>query len=56
MTTSDDSYPSNWPGARTQAAAPAAPIEAVMLALDSFVASLSVEEFDALVARTRGGL
>jgi hypothetical protein len=31
-----------------------APIEAIMLAVDAFIASLSPEEFDQLVSRTRG--
>jgi hypothetical protein len=48
-------YPSNWPGARNQAAAPAPPpIEALQMAVDVFLASLSDDEFRALVARTRG--
>ena len=50
----DDAYPSNWPGARNQPAAPATPVEAVMLAIDSFVSALTPEEFTQLVARTRG--
>ena len=47
-------YPSNWPGARSQAVAPAPPSEALLLALDAFVASLSDNDFRALVERTRG--
>jgi hypothetical protein len=54
MTSGPTDYPSNWPGARNQPAPPAAPTEALMLALDAFVASLSDAEFQALVARTRG--
>ena len=46
-------YPSTWPGARSQAAAPATPSEAVAMAVDAFVASLTSEEFDAMVQRTR---
>jgi hypothetical protein len=33
---------------------PAAPIEAIMLAVDSYIAALSPQEFDQLVSRTRG--
>jgi hypothetical protein len=47
-------YPSNWPGARNQPAAPATPCEAVALAVDAYVSSLSEPDFQALVARTRG--
>ena len=47
-------YPASWPGARTQPAAPATPAEAVALAVDSYVAALSEDEFTAMVARTRG--
>ena len=55
MTTPDDSYPSAWtPREARQPAAPAAPAEAIMLAIDSFIAALSPEEFDQLVSRTRG--
>jgi hypothetical protein len=53
MTSGPTDYPSNWPGARSQAA-PATPTEAVALAVDAFVASLSDTEFRALVERTRG--
>lgn len=52
MTSPPTDYLSNWPGARPPAA-PAAPIEAIMLAIDSFVAALSPEEFAAMVQRTR---
>ena len=54
MTNLPTEYPSNWPGARSQAAAPATPTEALMLAIDAFVAALSQSEFDQLVSRTRG--
>jgi hypothetical protein len=47
-------YPANWPGARSQAAAPAAPAEAVALAIDSYISALTPDEFDQLVQRTRG--
>jgi hypothetical protein len=47
-------YPASWPGARAQPAAPAAPAEALALCLDAYVAALSPEDFDQLVARTRG--
>jgi len=57
MTGPPTDYPSNWPGARQPAAAPAvpaAPAEALALAVDSFIAALTPEEFAQLVARTRG--
>jgi hypothetical protein len=54
MTSPPTEYPSNWPGARPSAAAPAAPAEPVALAIDAFIASLSDTEFRALVERTRG--
>jgi hypothetical protein len=54
MTSPPTDYPSNWPGARNQTTAPATPTEAIMLAIDSFISALSPEEFDQLVARTRG--
>jgi hypothetical protein len=46
-------YPDSWrpPGAPPSAPAPA---EAIAMAVDAYVASLSDEEFQALVARTRG--
>jgi hypothetical protein len=48
-------YPDSW---RPRGAPPStdtpAPAEAVAMAVDSFVAALSDEEFQALVARTRG--
>jgi len=52
MTSGPTDYPNNWPGARNQAPTPATPVEAVMLAIDSFVSALSPEEFDQLVQRT----
>jgi len=54
MTSGPTDYPSNWPGARNQPAAPATPTEALQLAIDSFVSALSPAEFAQLVARTRG--
>ena len=54
MTSGPTDYPSNWPGARNQAGAPATPTEAIMLAIDSFISALSPEEFNQLIARTRG--
>ena len=54
MTRGPTEYPSDWSGARPSAS-PAAPAEAVALAVDAFVASVSNEEFDAMVARCRGG-
>lgn len=56
--TGPTAYPSNW---RPQGAPPpdsAAPpnIEALQICIDSYVASLSPAEFDALVQRTRGGM
>jgi hypothetical protein len=47
-------YLSNWPGARSQAEAPAPPTEALTLAIDAFIAALSQSEFDQRVSRTRG--
>jgi|KBSSwiStaDraftv2_1062776.scaffolds.fasta_scaffold565933_2 hypothetical protein len=54
MTSGPTDYPSNWPGARTQPAAPAPPSEAVALAVDAYIAALTQPEFDQLVSRTRG--
>src|SRR5262245_39328452 len=54
LTTPDDSYPSTWPGARPQPAAPAAPTEAIQLAIDAYIAALSPQEFTEMVSRTRG--
>jgi hypothetical protein len=53
MTSPPTEYPSNWHGARPSAP-PAAPSEALALAIDSFIAALTPEEFNQLVARTRG--
>lgn len=48
-------YPDSWkPGRAAQPAPSVAPAEAVAMAVDSFIAALSQQEFDALVARTRG--
>jgi hypothetical protein len=46
-------YPSSW---RPAGAPPAdtAPSEAVAMAIDSYIAALSPEEFNQLVQRTRG--
>jgi hypothetical protein len=48
-------YPSSWrpPGAPPPDVPPS--LEALQMAVDAYVASLSAEEFDALVARTRNG-
>lgn len=55
MTTPDDSYPDSWKRSNgAPRGTPAAPTEAVAMAIDAFVAALSPEEFDQLVARTRG--
>ena len=58
MTSGPDSYPDSWrPRGALQPAASPAPAEtgeAVVLAVDAFIASLSDDEFAALVARTRG--
>ncbi len=49
-------YPDSWRrGGAPGPKAPAAPAEAVALAVDSYVAALSPDEFDRLVQRTRGG-
>jgi hypothetical protein len=58
MSSGPTDYPSAWtprgaPQARAPAA-PAAPAEAIAMAVDSYVASLSDDEFRALVERTRG--
>jgi hypothetical protein len=54
MTDSPTDYPSAWtPRGAQQPASSPAPIEAVALAVDAYVASLSDEEFDAMVQRTR---
>jgi hypothetical protein len=55
MTGPPTEYPASWtPRGTPQAASPAAPIEAIMLAVDSYIAALSPQEFDQLVSRTRG--
>ena len=56
MTSGDDSYPSSWTPRRaaSQIAPSAEPSEAVALAVDSYVAALSNDDFAALIARTRG--
>ena len=55
MTSPPTEYPSAWtPRGAPQPAAPAAPAEAVALAVDSYVAALTESEFDQLVSRTRG--
>jgi hypothetical protein len=56
MTSSPTDYPSSWTpkGAPAQTETPATPDEAVAMAVDAFVASLSDDEFAAMVARTRG--
>ena len=47
-------YPSSWtPRGAPQAAAPAAPIEPIMLAIDAYLAALSPQEFAEMVQRTR---
>ena len=54
--TTDDSYPSSWTARHLQRqTVPSADvIEAVLLAVDSYISALSSEEFNRLVARTRG--
>jgi len=54
MTSPPTDYPANWPGARSEPAAPATPIEVLLLAVDMFIASLSDNEFRVLAERTRG--
>jgi hypothetical protein len=54
----DNSYPADWdtPAVRTKTPVPLdKAIEAVSLAVDSYVAALSPAEFSDLVARTRPG-
>ena len=53
MTSGPTEYPSNWPGARSQTQA-GSPSEALQLCIDAYVSALSPEEFNQLVARTRG--
>ena len=52
--TVDDSYPSAWTPREARSHQAPAPSEAVALAIDSYIAALSPEEFNQLVARTRG--
>jgi len=55
MTSGLTDYPSSWTSrGAPQPASPSAPAEAVALAVDSYVAALSEDEFAAMVARTRG--
>ena len=56
MTGPDDSYPASWipRGLQRQAGPSVEAIEALMLAIDTFIAALPESEFRALVARTRG--
>ena len=59
MTSPPDGYPDSWrprgaPAPEPQAASSAAPVEAVALAVDSYIAALSEDDFTALVQRTRG--
>ena len=54
MTSGPTDYPSNWPGARNQPAAPTTPIEAIQLAFDAYISALTPEEFTRLIQRTRG--
>jgi hypothetical protein len=59
MTSGPTDYPDSWkPRGAPQTAPPAAPsttpTEAVALAVDAFVASLSEDEFAAMIQRTRG--
>ena len=53
MTEGPTGYPDSWRPNGAPRPAPA-PAEAIAMAVDTYVASLSPEEFDALVARTRG--
>jgi hypothetical protein len=51
----EDSYPDSWkPRGAPQTAPPAPPLEPLLMAIDGYIAGLSAEEFDQLVARTRG--
>ena len=55
MSSGPTDYPSAWtPRGAPQAESRPAPAEAVAMAVDSFSAALSQQEFDALVARTCG--
>ena len=48
-------YPSSWRPAGAPPPDPTVNFEAIALAVDAYVAALTPEEFDALVARTRNG-
>ena len=48
-------YPSNWRPAGAPPPDPTPNFEALALAVDAYIAALTPEEFDALVARTRNG-
>ena len=55
MTSPPTEYPDSWKtGRAAQPTPPATPSEAIALAVDAYVASLSDSDFSALVARTRG--
>ena len=55
MTSPPTDYPANWrPRGAAQTAPSEAPVEALLLAIDSFVAALSEDNFAAMVQRTRG--
>jgi hypothetical protein len=59
MTSPPTGYPDSWrprgaPAPEPQAQSSPAPVEALELALDAYVASLTDTEFAALVERTRG--
>ena len=56
MTSPPTDYPANWRPAAARGQSGAAPAEAVQMAIDSYIASLSDSEFIALVERTRGPL
>lgn len=49
----DDSYPAHWAPREMRQSTPA-PAEAIALAIDAYIASLSESEFNQLVQRTRG--
>ena len=54
--TAPDGYPASWApkGAPTQAETQPAPVEAIALAIDAYIAALSPEDLDSLLIRTRG--
>jgi hypothetical protein len=55
MTSPPTDYPESWrPRGAPQSAPSAPPLEPLMMAIDAYLAGLSEEEFQALVARTRG--